>query len=64
MTYKEFIELAYKYYNKGGDVVVECWDEMSFRFYVEEFGPMSKNKALGLFSLYDSTAKDYQATAW
>ena len=45
MNYKQFQELAMKNYTKGGDCVVECWDELSFRYYCEEFGPMTKEKA-------------------
>jgi hypothetical protein len=39
-------------YCKGGDCIVECWDELSFRYYCEEFGPMTKEKADSLFRLY------------
>ena len=52
MTYQQFIQFAMENYSKGGDCVVECWDELSFRYYCEEFGPMTKEKALALFRTY------------
>lgn len=54
MNYKQFQEFAMKNYAKGGDCVVECWDEESFRVYCAEFGPMTEEKALSLFRLYSS----------
>jgi hypothetical protein len=52
MSYKEFMEYAMQNYCRGGDCIVECWDELSFRYYCEEFGPMTKEKADSLFRLY------------
>ena len=49
LTYKEFAEYAKKYYNKGGDAYYECWDEPVFNQYVEEFGPITKSRALKMF---------------
>ena len=31
MNYNEFMAYAQKNYNKGGDAIVECWDENSGR---------------------------------
>ena len=52
MTYNEFIEYAKQNYNRGGDCVVECWDKAAFDYDVQEFGPMTKEKADSLFRLY------------
>lgn len=52
MTYREFMEYAQQNYCNGGDCIVECWDELSFRYYCAEFGPMTKEKANSLFRLY------------
>ena len=52
MTYKQFMEYAMQNYCNGGDCIVECWDEESFRFPCAEFGPMTKEKADSLFRLY------------
>ena len=54
LTYKEFMELALEHYNEGGDCVYECWEEYQFDDYVKEFGSISKEKAMKLFSLYKS----------
>ena len=52
MTYKQFMEYAMANYNRGGDCVVECWDELSFDSYCAEFGPMTKREADSLFRMY------------
>ena len=31
LTYQELMDYAKAHYNKGGDTVVECWDEPFFR---------------------------------
>ena len=54
MNYKQFMEYAQQNYCNGGDCVVECWDEPSFRDYCGEVGPMTKEKADNLFRLYHS----------
>ena len=64
LNYKQFMEFALAHYNEGGDGCYECWDELSFRVYVEEFGPMTEKKALKIFREYNSIVKEYQATAW
>lgn len=54
LTYAEFMALAQENYCKGGDCVVECWDEVEFNDYVKEFGPITKEKAYSIFRLYAS----------
>lgn len=49
LTYNQFIGLANKYYDKGGDSYVECWDEQTFRNWVNEFGPVTLKQALKWF---------------
>ncbi len=58
LTYKELIELAEENYNRGGDAIVECWTEEMFNNYVEDFGPVTKAKALRMFKMYVETAYD------
>jgi hypothetical protein len=54
MDYQELMALARTYYNKGGDVVYECWDEQTLRDFEKEFRrPMTKQDALNLFELYE-----------
>lgn len=50
LTYAEFIALAKDNYNKGGDGYVECWDERTFAYYVENFGPITEAGALDAFA--------------
>ena len=49
LTFEELIELAKKYYNKGGDGVVECWDENTYNTYVGQFGPITRKVAMSIF---------------
>ena len=63
LTYEEFIALAKENYSRGGDVVVECWDQRQFDFYVKEFGAMTKTKALQTFRLYNAEEREQAAMA-
>lgn len=51
LNFEELMEYAKKHYNRGGDATYECWDERTFNDYVEEFGPITKSKALQMFKL-------------
>ena len=64
LTYEEFIEYAEKHYTKGGDGFVECWDKRMFEEYVEEFGPITKRKALDMFRLMYGIELDRQGWGW
>jgi hypothetical protein len=61
LTYEEFIKLAEQNYTKGGDTYVECWDKKDFERYVEEFGAITKTKALKMFKLQKSLDDEYEA---
>lgn len=61
LTYEEFIKLAEQNYTKGGDTYVECWDKRDFERYVEEFGVITKTKALRMFKLQKSLDDEYEA---
>ena len=61
LTYEEFISLAKENYNKGGDVAVECWERREFDYYVNEFGPVTKTKALQMFRMWRSQEKEQEA---
>ena len=63
LTYEEFISLAKENYNKGGDVAVECWERREFDYYVKEFGPVTKTKALQTFRLYKAEQREQAAMA-
>lgn len=49
LTFKEFIEYANKYYDKGGEGYCRFWDRKAFDGYVKEFGPITKGRALEMF---------------
>ena len=49
LTYEELMALALENYSKGGDATYECWDQQTFNDYVNQFGPMTKTKALKMF---------------
>ena len=58
LTFKEFIDFSLKHYTTGGDGYYECWDERQFIKYVEDFGPITKNKALEMYKLSESIEVD------
>lgn len=59
LTYNEFLDLALKNYTKGGDTYYECWDNRTFDFYVEEFGPITHSDALAMFQSSKSILEQY-----
>ena len=61
LTYEEFIALAKENYTKGGDVAVGCWVQREFDFYVKEFGPVTKTKAMRMFRQWKDEEKEQQA---
>ena len=63
LTYEEFIALAKENYTKGGDVVVECWERYEFDYYVKEFGPVTRTKALQIFGNYRAQEQEREAMA-
>lgn len=63
LTYEEFIALAKENYTKGGDVVVECWERYEFDYYVKEFGPVTRAKALQIFRNYRAQEQEREAMA-
>lgn len=63
LTYEEFIALAKVNYNKGGDGYVECWDERTFAYYVENFEPITKARALEMFASALDEEKEERAIA-
>ncbi len=61
LTFKEFIELANKYYEKGGDSYVECWDETTFNQYTEWFGEITQKRARRMFKSNYEEEKEHMA---
>ena len=61
LTFEELWELAQKYYTKGGDSIVECWDKNTFNDYVKEFGPITKKDALAMFKRQKSIEREWYA---
>lgn len=49
LTYEELMDYALAHYNTGGDATYECWDRDSYEYYVKEFGPITKRRALSMF---------------
>ena len=58
LTYQEFIDLAMKHYNRGGDEYVECWDESYFQEFTDAFGAITETKARKLFNWSYSIQRD------
>ena len=64
LTWKELYKLALENYEKGGDGIVECWDETTFNEYVAEFGPIPRKVAINMFKTADEIYRDIAGTAW
>lgn len=64
LTYEELMKLALEFYEEGGDCVYECWDEKVFKEDCELCGPMTVERAYGIFKLYKDVWDDIQATIW
>lgn len=63
LTYAELMALARENYNKGGDGYVECLDERTFAYFVKEFGPITKARALQMFAAAFDEEKEERAIA-
>ena len=63
LTYDQFMELARENYGKGGDGYVECWDERTFAYFVKEFGPITRARALDAFAQALDQEKEERAVA-
>lgn len=58
LTYDEFMEYAKQHYTKGGDGFYECWDEKTFAEYVDQFGVITKRRALQMFKISYEVDRD------
>ena len=63
LTYAELMALARENYNKGADGYVKCWDERTFAYFVKEFGPITKARALQMFAAAFDEEKEERAIA-
>lgn len=45
LTYEELIAFAKKHYHEGGDGIVECWDENTYREWISLFGILTEKDA-------------------
>ena len=64
LSYQELIELARQHYNEGGSATYECADEKWFNDYVDQFGPMTKAKALNMFRIDKALDDIIIASSW
>ena len=61
LTYEELMDLAMEYYEKGGDVVYECWDRKWVETYTAEFGAITRAKALKIFKNFYAEEREQMA---
>ena len=64
LTYAEFMDYAKAHYNRGGDSFFECWEKKEFDWYVKEFGPITKSRALRMFRTAYDVEKDMAGWGW
>ena len=60
MTYEEFEKFGKDNYNKGGDVIVECWSKSDFEEYVSKFGKITKAEAKRMIARYYEEERTFQ----
>ena len=61
LTFAELMELARENYNKGGDSYAECWDERVLAYFVKEYGPITRERALQMFAAAFDEEKEERA---
>ena len=61
LTFEQLMTLARENYDKGGAGYAECWDERTFAYYVKEFGPITRGRALEMFAAAFDEEKEEQA---
>lgn len=62
MTVAEVRALAMEYYQRGGDVVWECWDDLEIQEYINE--GHGREDWLILFDFYLASRLDAEGTIW
>ena len=60
---KNLLHWLKKTTTKAGDVVGECCERYECDYYVKEFGPVTKTKALQMFRLYKAREREQAAMA-
>lgn len=63
LTLAQFMALAREHYTTGGGSYAECWDERTFAYFVKEFGPITKARALQMFAAAFDEEKEERAIA-
>lgn len=63
LTFDQFMALAREHYTTGGGSYAECWDERTFAYFVKEFGPITKARALQMFAAAFDEEKEERAIA-
>lgn len=63
LTFDQFLALAEANRGKGGDGYADCWDERVFRYYSENFEPITKAAALAMFASALDVEKEERAIA-
>lgn len=59
MTLKEIDEYAYKHYEKGGDIVVECMEDEEKLARFETLGDLQE-----YIETYEEHRKEIESAAW
>ena len=62
MTVAEVRALAMEYYQRGGDVVWECWDDLDIQQCIDD--GYTKEEWINLFTFYLSSKIEVEGTIW
>ena len=58
ITVKDVRKLAMKYYNHGGDSVVECWDDQEIQAAIDNEGMTTERDWLSMFGAVSAVEAD------
>lgn len=64
MTLEELDQLALEYYEKGGDIIIECFEKHEKQAFLDKNGIHAKQELLALFELWHEHAEGIRKTAF
>ena len=63
LTVSEVKRIAMNYYNRGGDMIIECWDDKDIREWIRTSGG-TMEALMRELQLADMVRRDIESTVW
>lgn len=63
LTVSEVKRIAMNYYNRGGDMIIECWDDKDIRKWIQTSGG-TMEALMRELRLADMVRRDIESTIW